>query len=183
MEVNLIVHQLIYFPLPLQHETQAVVAFPASLTHHYWDAGGLACPPHILPVYPGHPVSWGLHDQYPGPCSPRWGPELWPRQTPEVPQATAVLKGSDEAVCFSFAPSRLSPHTKDFQSFQSGSKQHRGFISEDGQRTREQGQRPHGLAVWPNKDLKRDAVVRPVDKLVEFLIITLAGRTCCVYED
>lgn len=147
------------FLLPQQHETQAVVAFPASLTHHYWDVGGLACPPLSLPVYPGPSVARGLHDQYPGPRPARWGPELWPRPTPEAPQATAALKGSDEAFCLSLTPSRVSPHTKDFWSFQSEYKQHRGFFSENGQRTRLQGQRPHGLAVWTDKDLKRDFVV------------------------
>lgn len=160
------------FPLPLQHETQAAVAFPASLADHHWDTRGLACPPLILPVYPELPVSGGLHEQYPGSCLPCWDPELWPRPTPEVPQAAAVLKGSDEALCVSLTSSWLSPHTKDFQTLQSGSKQHRGFFSQDDQRKRLQGQRPRGLAVWTDTDLKRDAVVgRPESTLVEYLNI------------
>lgn len=141
-------------PLLLQDETQAAVALPASLTHHYWDARGLARPPLILPIYSELPVSGGLHDQHPGPRLPCRDPELRPCQTPEVPQAAAPLKDSDEALCLSLASSRLSPHTKDFQTLQSESEQHRGVFSQDEQRERLQGQRPRRLAVWTDKDLK-----------------------------
>lgn len=86
----------------------------------------------------------------------------------------AVLKGSDEALRLSLASSRLSPYTTDFQTLQSGPKQHRGLFSQDGQRKRLQGQRPSGLAVWTDTDLKRDAVVvvgRPKGTLVGYFIV------------
>lgn len=154
------IHNLTFFFLPVQDETQAVASLPASLTHHYWDAGGLTRPSLTLPVYPELPVSRGLHDQYTGSCPPRGTPELRPRQAPEVPQATAVLKGSDEALCVGLSSSWVSPRSKDFQSFQSESEQHRGFFSQNGQRTRLQGQRPRRLAVWTDSDLKRYRQIR-----------------------
>lgn len=68
----------------LQHETQKVIALSSSLTHYYWDPGGLACSFYILPIHPELPVFRGLHDQHPGSCPACWGSEPQPQQVPEV---------------------------------------------------------------------------------------------------
>uniref|UniRef100_A0A146R648 Uncharacterized protein n=1 Tax=Fundulus heteroclitus TaxID=8078 RepID=A0A146R648_FUNHE len=139
-------------------DRQAAVV-SASTAHNYRDARGPACPSLLHEAIPELPLFGGLHVQHPGPCAARRGCELRPRQTPEVPQAASAVKSCP----------RVSANTEDFQGLQSKHTQLRGVFPQDEQRTGLQGQRPHGLALWTDKNLKRDSVVvgRHVGTLME----------------